>query len=80
MRIIIWGTGLYCKEKAKFIKEDDIVAFVEREKTIFYGKETILPEEIENYQYDKIVIMSNHYLDIIPELLEQGKADRKNAS
>jgi len=73
MRIIIWGTGLYCKEKAKFIKEDDIVAFVEREKTIFYGKETILPEEIENYQYDKIVIMSNHYLDIIPELLEQGK-------
>lgn len=69
MRYIIWGTGPYCQEKIKYIKEDDIIAYVERKRIMFRGRETILPEEIVNYQYDKVIIMSNHYLEIIPELL-----------
>lgn len=69
MKYIVWGTGPYCRQKIQYMNRDEIVAFVEREKTIFLGAETILPEEIEMYHYDKIIVMSNHYLDIIPELL-----------
>ncbi len=75
MKYIIWGTGPYCKEKIKYMGTDDVVAFVERKKTVFQGRETILPEEIENYQYDKIIIMSNHYLEIISELIAMGNID-----
>lgn len=48
---------------------DKVVAFVEHKKTFCQGMETILPEEVGNYPCDKIIIMSNHYLDIIPELI-----------
>ena len=69
MRYLVWGTGTYCKEKIKYIKLDNIIAFVERKKIVFQENETILPEEIVNYQFDKIIVMSNHYLEIIPELI-----------
>ncbi len=72
MKYMIWGTGPYCKEKIKYMEKDNIIAFVERKKTVFQGRETILPEEIENYSFDKIIIMSNHYLEIIPELIAMG--------
>ncbi len=75
MKYIIWGTGSYCKEKIKYIGTDNVVAFVDRNKTVFQGMETILPNEIENFQYDKIIIMSNHYLEIIPELIEIWNID-----
>lgn len=69
MRYLVWGTGTYCKEKIKYIELDNIIAFVERKKIVFQENETILPEEIVNYQFDKIIVMSNHYLEIIPELI-----------
>lgn len=69
MKYIIWGTGPYCREKIKYMGKDNVVAFVERNKTVFQGMETILPEEIKNCKYDKIIVMSNHYLEIIPELI-----------
>lgn len=76
MKYIIWGTGPYCREKIKYMGGlDNVVAFVERNKTVFQGRETILPEEIINYQYDKIIVMSNHYLEIIPELIAMWNID-----
>lgn len=69
MKYIIWGTGPYCREKIAYMGTDNVVAFVERNKSVFQGTDTIRPEEIEKYQYDKIIVMSNHYLEIIPELI-----------
>lgn len=69
MKYIVWGTGPYCREKIKYMKTNDVVAYVERNRAVFQGIDTILPEEIRNFEYDKIIIMSNHYLDIIPELI-----------
>lgn len=69
MNYLIWGTGPYCREKIKYMQTGNIIAFVERERSIFQGSETILPEEIVKYAFDQIIIMSNHYLEIIPELI-----------
>lgn len=72
MRYIIWGTGFYSKSKIEGIRKEDIVAFVERYKTSFQNRETILPEEIMNVPFDKIIILSSYYLEIIPELISMG--------
>lgn len=74
MRYLIWGTGSYCQEKIGYINSDDIVAFIERTKGKgdFRGKKIILPEEIERYEYDFIIVFSNHYAEIILEMVEMG--------
>ena len=36
MRYIVWGTGPYCQAKANYMKKEEIVAFVERQKKVFY--------------------------------------------
>ncbi len=73
MKYLIWGTGAYCRKKLPYWdKENEVVAFVEREKILFCGKETILPTEIAQYQYDYIAVMSSHYLEIIPEIISLG--------
>lgn len=78
MKYIIWGAGLYCKEKLRYWNsENKIVAIVERYKTTFDGRETILPNELDKYKYDYIVIMSSRYLEIIPELIERGVDHKK---
>lgn len=72
MKYIVWGTGVYCKEKIDYLKDGEVIAFVEREKCVFRGMETILPSEIERFQFDKLIVMSNHYLKIIPEIITLG--------
>lgn len=78
MKYIIWGTGPYCQEKMRYWdSRNEIVAFVERYRTVFSGRETILPNEIEQYKFDYILIMSSHYLEIISELVKKGVDFRK---
>ena len=78
MRYLIWGTGPYCRKKLLYWdKEKEIAAFVEREKVLFCGQETILPTDITKYQFDYIVVMSSHYLQIIPEIVELGVEPHK---
>lgn len=74
MKYIIWGTGIYCSEKIDHFNNNDIVAFVERKRIIFRGRQTILPTEIENFIYDYIVVLSSHYPEIIPEMVQLGIA------
>ena len=75
MRWLVWGTGVYCKEKLRYnfkSSEDEIVCFIDREKGVFQGKQVILPSEIANFQYDRIAVMSSHFLDIIKEMVDMG--------
>ncbi|MBD5487031.1 MAG: class I SAM-dependent methyltransferase [Lachnospiraceae bacterium] len=72
MKYLIWGTGPYCREKIDRFKEDEIVGFVEREKMNYRGRETILPSEIADFNYDYIVVLSSHYQDIIFEMVQMG--------
>lgn len=77
MKYIIWGTGIYCNEKIDHFNDDDILAFVERRRVIFRGRQTILPTEIQTYAYDYIVVLSSHYAEIIPEMIQLGIAHDK---
>ena len=75
MRWLIWGTGVYCKEKLQYNfknAEEDILCFIDREKGMFQGKPVILPSEIAAYQYDKIAVMSSHFQEIIKEMITMG--------
>lgn len=72
MKYIVWGTGVYCSEKIDNFDDNDILAFVERERAVFRGRQTILPSEIENYNYDYIVVLSSYYAEIIPEMVRLG--------
>lgn len=77
MKYIIWGTGAYCCEKIDRFEENDIVAFVERQKIFFRGRQTILPSELENYRYDYIVVLSSHYAEIVQEIVQMRIDHRK---
>lgn len=77
MKYIIWGTGIYCQSKIEGIEKEDIVAFVERYETSFQNRKTILPEEINNVLYDRIIVLSSHYLEIIPELISMGISSKR---
>lgn len=72
MKYIIWGTGNYCQNKIDYLSDIKIVAFVERERTVFRGVQTILPCEINEFDYDKIIVMSNYYLEIIQDIINLG--------
>lgn len=77
MKYIIWGTGVYCSEKIDSFNENDILAFVDRKRGIFRGRQIILPTEIETYTYDYIVVLSGHYAEIIQEMVQLGIAYSK---
>ena len=78
MKYLIWGTGVYCKEKLSYWdKENDIVAFVDRRNITFCGQKTILPEDIKKYEFDYIAVMSSHYMEIIPEIIMLGVEPQK---
>lgn len=72
MKYLIWGTGPYCREKIDNINDKDIIAFVERKRIVFHERETILPTEITNYEYDYIIILSSHYAEIAIEIVQMG--------
>lgn len=78
MKYLVWGTGAYCRGKLSYWdKENEIVAFVERQTVTFCDRETILPEEIKNFQFDYIAVMSSHYMEIIPEIIKLGVKPQK---
>lgn len=77
MKYIIWGTGPYCCEKIDGFDNNDVVAFVEREKVVFRGRQTILPHEIRSLDYDYIVVLSSHYAEIIQEVVRMGIDHKK---
>ncbi len=75
MKYLVWGTGSYCKGKIRFAFQnfdDEVLGFVDRKRGSFYGKKIIMPSEIQRYNYDKIVVFSRHYLEIIKELIAMG--------
>ena len=68
MRIIVWGIGTIFKRYRHKVPEKDIVCFVdnniEKVSTI-YKKDIIPPKQLNDYQYDYIVVFSSKYYDEI---------------
>lgn len=75
--IVIWGIGPYCCKKIGVFDNNDVVAFVEREKVVFRGRQIILPHEDRSFDYDYIVALSSHYAEIIQEAVRMGIDHKK---
>ncbi len=67
MRVYIWGTGHmaadYLRQERGDLREEDIIGFIESEKTkdSFCGKKVYEPDEIIKTEYDYIFVCVNHY-------------------
>lgn len=80
MRIIIFGTGqIYRENKERLDKEDEITAFLDNDRCkqgrLVDGIPVYAPEKIRDLSYDRIVIMSNHAVEMRSQLLEAGCAE-----
>ncbi len=77
MKVLVMGTGSYYQKKKAGL-QSDIIAFVDNFKEGEYeGKEIIRPVDISKYSYDRIYIMSVHFISMGYQLLELGVAREK---
>ena len=77
MKVLVMGTGSYYQRKKAGI-QGDVIAFVDNFKEGEYeGKEVIRPADTGKYNYDRIYIMSVHFISMGYQLLELGVAREK---
>ncbi len=75
-KLLIWGTGSTCTSMLRFFdseKEDaQIIAFIDndprRQGDVFEGKPVIAPSQINQFQYDEILICSVYSDEIYQQL------------
>ena len=67
-KVFIWGTG-YWGDKCfhDFLPEVDVIGFVESnvKKNFFHGKPVIDGQELENYEYNYLILANTHEEEII---------------
>lgn len=72
MKVLVMGTGSYYQKKKAGI-QGDIIAFVDNFKEGEYeGKKIIRPVDTSKYDYDRIYIMSVHFISMGYQLLGLG--------
>lgn len=77
MRIVVFGTGQIYREMKKYLsKHDAVVGFLDNNRLLWetqIDNITIFnPEDISRLNYDKIVLMSVHALEMRKQLLKLG--------
>lgn len=89
MKYIIWGTGgaarkFLCENILSFFVNGDIVAIVDSDKTkegkTFFGRRVILPTDAANLVYDRMIICSTYYDEIVSEACRMGLDTEKIVS
>lgn len=75
--VLVYGLGNFFREYEKDINYDfNIVAFIDQKKKGWYaGKRILKPEDVEHYDYDKIIIMVQSVqecIKIINNLIDNG--------
>lgn len=83
MKILIWGIGGNTKAIGKeigwkFKEYVEILAYIDsnaKPNMIFQGKKVILPEQIERYEYDYILVISQ-YIDEIQKRINELKIEK----
>lgn len=81
LRVIIYGTGSSCETILKRLSNIDVIAFSDsdykKHNTLFHNKMIIEPIKIKEYMYDKIIVASVFYEEIVNYLIDLG-IDKKN--
>lgn len=67
MKIIIWGLGKDFQENERDIHElFDVVAYTDKNTELYASKpDFVLPENIGDFEFDKILICSRHFFEVI---------------
>lgn len=72
-RIIIFGTGKYYNQRKEYLKDVEIIVFLDndinKQGKLLDGVKIISPEEVVNYCYDYIILMSMYQYDMKKQLL-----------
>ena len=75
-KVLIFGTGSVAEVLVDEIdcNKVEIVAFINSNSSVntFHGYKVIRPKQINDYEYDKIIVASGYYLQIERILLEWG--------
>lgn len=85
-RILIFGTGLYMENRIDDQSFDNVYvdAFVDNDKlkhnTFLHGVKIVSPHNINQFNYDYIVIMTKYYDEVMEQLYEMGVQQEKIVS
>lgn len=81
MKYILFGTGDYYKRYQPWFADKEVVAVIDNDKTkqgtIIDGYKIISPEELCNYSYDYVVILSFYVNEMKEQLLALGVPEDK---
>lgn len=82
MKIIIFGVGEYYKKRKKYISENvEIIAFIDNNSKIWGntidGIKVYRPNQIFQFQYDRILLMSLKMEEMRQQLLDMGVSSEK---
>lgn len=82
MKIIIFGTGeIYRKHIEDILDTEEIIAFLDNNKKLWHEKINGItvhnPRDITDFKYDKIILMSNYFIEMREQLLELGCKEEK---
>ena len=77
MKTIIFGIGeIYKNNKSRISEDDEVIAFIDNNEllqgTKYDGIEVYGPSEIKHLSYDKIIIMSTHFMEMRDQLVQIG--------
>lgn len=79
--ILIFGTGTYYKIFRKWMKQYNILAFLDNNSMIqgteFDGYKVVSPERLDYYSYDRIYILSSFLNEICDQLISLGVPKEK---
>ncbi len=78
MKVIVWGTGYFAKEyveRKSYHVGDEIIAFTDNDSNLWgktFKEKTILaPEYLEQIKFDRLIICSAHFAEIIKQIREE---------
>lgn len=82
MKFVIFGTGKYFLNRKKQLfqlcENAEIICYIDNnanESIIFEDKKVLKPYQLNNIEYDKILLMSRSYLEMKSQLIDLGYAE-----
>lgn len=80
-KVLVFGTGKYYEQRKKYLKNIEILAFLDNDNNkqgkLLDGIKIISPEEVKEYFYDYILLMSMYQYDMKKQLLSLNvKSDK----
>lgn len=81
MKVAIFGTGDCCRRFTTYLKDDEIVFYIdndkEKQKGYMKGKRIYSPQDAPYSMCDRIIVLVLKYHDVVQQLLDMGMQEEK---